>query len=214
MLHPALTARLDDWLAAGRPSTLDADRAAGLEALASWIAQHRADTGAAELIFVCTHNSRRSHLAQLWAQAAAWQLGLTGVRTHSAGTETTAFNPRSVRALQAQGLPIVDSGQREGGDNVVYEVSFGPTLPTSRNFSKVLGHPSLPAADFAAVMVCTSADAACPFVPGAAHRLSLPYRDPKESDDTPAEAATYRARSEEIGREQAWLMARVHALLG
>ena len=55
-------------------------------------------------------------------------------------------------------------------------------------------------------MVCSSADASCPFVEGAAVRVSLPYLDPKVSDGTPEEAATYRAKSEEIGRELVWLM--------
>jgi len=53
----------------------------------------------AEITFICTHNSRRSHLGQIWAQTASAYYGLSGVRTFSGGTEATACNERTVAAL-------------------------------------------------------------------------------------------------------------------
>ena len=50
-------------------------------------------------------------------------------------------------------------------------------------------------------MVCSDADEACPFVPGAELRLSMPYDDPKAFDGTPMEEAKYDERSRQIARE-------------
>ena len=50
-------------------------------------------------------------------------------------------------------------------------------------------------------MTCSSADEACPIIPGADFRLTLTYRDPKESDGTPEESATYDERCAQIARE-------------
>ena len=99
------------------------------------------------------------------------------------------------------------------GGNIVYDVDFGEGHPTLKNFSKKISDPSNPTVDFGAVMVCSSADKSCPFVPGADLRVAIPYIDPKLSDGTEQETATYLAKSEEIGREMVWLMNRVTELL-
>ena len=211
-LHSILLENVQRWSAEGKPATLDAERTKRFEEIASWLAAEVRSGDEAELLFVCTHNSRRSHMSQLWAQAAAYAKGLK-VKTHSAGTETTAFNPRAVKALQSHGIKIVETGEVLGESNIVYEVGFGEGLPTVRNFSKKISHDSNPTESFGAVMVCSSADKSCPFVPGADLRVAIPYIDPKLSDGTDAETATYLAKSEEIGREMVWLMTRTAELI-
>lgn len=206
-VSPELAAHLDAWLADGRPDTLDEDRVMAMEPLIDWLRERQADGRPAPMIFVCTHNSRRSHMGQLWARAAAAHLGLSVVDSYSGGTEATAFNPRSVTALRGHGFFIAETGEVLGEKNVVYETTVGEGLEPVRGFSKTYGDAFNPQQDFAAVMVCSSADAACPFVEGADLRVSIPYLDPKVSDGTPEEAATYLAKSEEIGREITWLMA-------
>lgn len=153
---------------------------------------------AAALTFICTHNSRRSHLAQLWAAAAMdfYQIS-PGIQSFSGGTEVTAFNPRAVKALTEAGFQI----QVHGTENPVYEVSWRENGPILSCFSKHYAHQSNPQAQFAAVMTCSDADEACPIVFGAEERFSLPYRDPKEADNTPEEAARYTERCRQIARE-------------
>lgn len=186
---------------------IDEDRRGRLEELATFV-RGRLDAGRpAELTFICTHNSRRSHLAQLWAATAAAYYGLDGVRTYSGGTEATAFNPRAVAAVERAGFAVESSG----GDNPRYQVRIGPEAEPMQCFSKVYDDAFNPQEGFAAVMTCTAADAACPFVPGADLRVGLPYVDPKESDDTPAEAQTYDERSVQIAREMFFLMSRVRS---
>lgn len=150
------------------------------------------------LNFICTHNSRRSHLSQLWAQAAAHYYGIPNVQSYSGGTEATAFNPRAVKAMQEAGFDIVKIKESE---NPVYEVRFAEGINPVTALSKTYNDPFNHNTDFAAVMTCSHADENCPLVLGAAARIALTYDDPKEFDGTPQEAEKYKERVEQIGTE-------------
>lgn len=190
-----------EFLEATRPEP-DARRREQLEQIVEFIRAH----DPAELVFVCTHNSRRSHLAQLWAHAAAVHHGLAGrVRCFSGGTEATAFHPHAVEALRGQGFRI---DVARGGGNPVYRVRVGDGAPEIGSFSKRYDDPPNPTGDFCAVMVCAEADAGCPFVAGAVGRVSLPFDDPKESDGSGRESEAYAAASRRIAAEMAWVMRR------
>lgn len=150
------------------------------------------------LNFICTHNSRRSHLSQIWAQTAAYYYHVPNVFCYSGGTEATAFNPRAVKAMQEAGFSIRII--KEGG-NPLYEVYFADGAEPVIAFSKKYDDPFNHNKDFAAVMTCSHADENCPLVAGASGRIALTYNDPKEFDGTPLEAAKYSERVHEIGRE-------------
>jgi protein-tyrosine-phosphatase len=157
------------------------------------------------LIFICTHNSRRSHMAQLWAAAAAEHFGVSGVETYSGGTEATAFNVHAVEAMRAVGFRI---GTDSAGDNPVHRVSWSDSMEPVDVFSKVFTDARNPQSGFCAVMTCTEADAGCPVVPGAETRVATPYIDPKVSDGSGVEGAIYLERAREIGMEMAWVFQR------
>lgn len=182
------------------------DHKAALKDLASFVAEAKQDGGTAHLIFICTHNSRRSHLAAIWAQAAACYLGIQKVQTYSGGTEVTSFNPRAVAALERDGFVI----EHAEGANPVYHVAFTEERGATSAFSKTYDHSTNPQSDYCAVMVCSDADDDCPVVHGAARRISLPYIDPKISDNSDAESETYTARSHEIAREMIWMLSQVN----
>ncbi len=200
-MHP-LTA----YISAHAKETPPPDRLELLEPLAQAIAAHEG----LQATFVCTHNSRRSHLSQIWAQAAAWHYGLDDVATFSGGTEATAFNPRAVAALQRAGFTI--EAEDPEAHNPVYRVTFDDDHPAMRCFSKCYADPCNPDSDFAAVMTCADADDACPLVEGATHRFAITYVDPKEADGTSTEAATYDQRCAQIAREMLWVMRRAAQL--
>lgn len=185
------------------------DRRYELDKIARYVAGELAGDAPARLTFICTHNSRRSHLSQLWAATAATWFGVEGLETYSGGTEATAFNPRAVAALERAGFaiarPPVDT------ENPRYEVRIGPDAPAMTAFSKVYDEAPNPSEDFAAIMTCSAVDAACPFIPGAEVRVGIPYEDPKASDGTPEEAATYDARSRQIAQEMFYVLGRVAA---
>lgn len=150
------------------------------------------------LNFICTHNSRRSHISQIWAQTAAHYYGIENVQTFSGGTEATAFNPRAVTAMKEAGFSIEI---RKEGQNPIYEVRFADDASALTIFSKKYDDAFNPAKDFAAVMTCSHADENCPLVTGSSARIALTYNDPKDFDGTPQEAAKYAERVHEIGRE-------------
>lgn len=164
------------------------------------------DTGTtARLTFICTHNSRRSHLGQVWAQVAAHHFGLDSlVQTYSGGTEVTAFNGRAVGTLRRAGLDIhpavID-------DNPHYAVHYAEGEAPMICFSKRYDDAGQnPVGGFAAVMTCDNADRACPVVYGSSARFSIPYEDPKVSDGTAEEKDTYDARCAQIAREMLFVM--------
>ena len=166
-----------------------------LEQLASYLSNEQEQDFS--LNFICTHNSRRSHISQIWAATAAYHYGLTAVKTFSGGTEATAFNSRAVAAMKRAGFDI----KSPGGENPHYEVTFADDVAELICFSKTFDDVANPQRDFAAIMTCSQADEGCPFIPGASWRLALTYEDPKEADDTPEEQSRYDERVRQIGRE-------------
>lgn len=181
-----------------------ANRKPALLALAGYVTDKIKAEKPVRLNFICTHNSRRSHFGQAMAQVLGAYLKIPRFETYSGGTEATAFHPHAVRALEELGLSVE---KISAGENPHYRLTTGPAV--SEVFSKHYATAPNPQKDFAAIMVCSSADAGCPVVSGAERRISLPFEDPKISDGTPAEEATYRARALEIGTELAWALAKV-----
>lgn len=183
---------------------IDTKRKTQLEELSAYIRQQRAEGGLVRLTFVCTHNSRRSHMSQIWAEVAAETYGIRAT-TYSGGTESTAFNPRAVAAMERAGFKI----EKTTDDlNPIYHVRCGDDRPAMTCFSKKYNGDPNPDKGFAAVMVCSDADRSCPIVPGATGRFAIPFDDPKMSDGTPQEAATYDERCAQIAREMLYAMSR------
>ncbi|MDO9104514.1 MAG: hypothetical protein Q7U57_06085 [Methylovulum sp.] len=162
----------------------------------------------AQLTFICTHNSRRSHLAQIWTQTAAAFYGVGGVQTFSGGTEATAMNIRTVDALRRVGFILTDS---TGGENPVYLVKYSTTKPELRAFSKLYNADGNPQDNYAALMTCSQADKNCPVVQGSTLRIPIHYEDPKLADNLPEEIARYDERTRQIGREMFYMMAQVNS---
>jgi arsenate reductase (thioredoxin) len=169
-----------------------------LKTLASFIEAKIGSNQKTELVFICTHNSRRSHISQIWGQVAAAHYGIQNIRCYSGGTEATAFNSRAVQAMEKVGFKITKSS---GSDNPVYRVSFSDDSEDLIAFSKKYDSESNPKKDFAAIMTCSHADENCPVIVGMEKRISLPYDDPKDFDGTPLEAEKYLERVNEIGKE-------------
>jgi hypothetical protein len=153
---------------------------------------------------ICTHNSRRSHIAQLWLAIAADYYQTAPISTFSGGTEVSAFNPRTVTALQKIGLKI--TSKNLDAANPIYEVCWRDKMPPYLAFSKQYADSSNPQKEFLALMVCSHADIHCPVVTGSASRLALPYEDPKAFDDTDLEASEYSKTCALIGLEMLFVL--------
>jgi len=181
------------------------ERKETLKEVAQYISDELTEKGEVKLNFICTHNSRRSHLAQIWTQTAANYYEIEGVETYSGGTEATAFNPRAVAAIERAGFHV----KNPVGENPRYEVKFSEDAKPMICFSKKFDDPENPEKNFAAIMTCSEADENCPFVPGTSFRKAVTYRDPKESDGTDHEKETYDERCRQIGTEMFYMMSQV-----
>ncbi len=187
-------------------AAIEPERRALLDRIASFVSSARQGGEGARLTFICTHNSRRSQMGQLWAAAAAAHFGVEAVFTHSGGTEVTAFHPNAVAAMRRAGFALHASD----GENPHYSVRYSAEAPAIDCFSKVYDDPRNPSRGFAAIMTCGEADEACPVVLGAALRVPLRYEDPKSADGTADEAAVYDERSMQIATEMLYLFSEVH----
>ena len=150
------------------------------------------------LNFICTHNSRRSHLSQIWAQTMANYYQIENVFCYSGGTEATAMFPKVAETLTNQGFEILKLSETE---NPVYAVKFAENEHAVICFSKKYNDDFNPKSAFAAILTCDSADENCPIVYGAEARIPIKYEDPKKSDGTPEMNETYFNRSLEIATE-------------
>ena len=149
--------------AVGEFDQITGDRKKELQQAAAFIRGKLEKGKAADVTFICTHNSRRSHLCQIWAQTAAVYYGLTNLTTYSGGTEATACNIRTVRALRRAGFSIAQSS---GGTNPVYLAQYSESLPPSKLYSKRFATAENPQKDFAALFSCDDAAEKCPVVEG------------------------------------------------
>ncbi len=185
---------------------IPAERRAQLAPLARYVQECVDRDQPVRLTFVCTHNSRRSHLSQLWAQVAAARVGVREFEAYSGGTEATAFNPRAVEAARRAGF-LIERTTRD--ENPIYHVRYSQQAPPLTCFSKTYAGSPNPRKNFCAVMVCSEADGACPSVPGASERIAIPFEDPKAFDNTPQEASKYDERCRQIARELLFVFSQV-----
>lgn len=183
-----------------------AERKRVLGEIASTVSARLKNGADANLTFICTHNSRRSHMSQIWAQTAAYYYGLNKVHTFSGGTQATACNCRTVTAMRKAGFDITDATT---GDNPIYLVRYAEDRPVIRAYSKLYNADDNPKRDFIALMTCSAADKSCPIVEGAMARYAIHYVDPRLCDDTPTETTAYNERCREIAREMFFIMAEV-----
>lgn len=194
-LYPKLSATCQELLE--ESGTIPAGRASELTRLAAYIGS----AANPSLLFVCTHNSRRSHLAQAWAWVASLFFERPGVATYSGGTIATALYPQTGFALKDAGFEL-SVGHEDR--NPRYTLKAGGHIPPILLWSKTYDDPANPKRDFAVVTVCADTEEACPAVPGADVRIHLPYEDPKAFDETKRKKAAYIERSRQIGTELLW----------
>jgi len=168
-----------------------------LNEIAAYIKTQLENSKPVNLIYICTHNSRRSHFGQIWAAVAAKYYNIQNVRTFSGGTEATAFNPNAIHSLERLGFHVEKSGSES---NPLYKM-FYSNDDFVTCFSKVYSDSNNPSNGFAAIITCTDADEKCPIVKGAAIKIATPYDDPKKFDGTEIESAKYDERCRQIALE-------------
>lgn len=156
--------------------------------------------------FICTHNSRRSHLSQVWAQTMAYYFNVKNVQCYSGGTESTALFPMVAQTLKNNGFQIETISV---GKNPIYSIKYAENEPPIIGFSKKLDDDFNPKSEFVAVMTCSQADGDCPFIAGAEKRIPITFDDPKAFDNTPLQTEKYRERNLQIATELMYVFAQI-----
>jgi arsenate reductase len=182
------------------------DRKDVLQTLVEYIQNNVNANEEIRLNFICTHNSRRSHLSQIWAQTMAFQFGIKNVFCYSGGTEATAMFPKVAETLTNQGFEIQKISQEQ---NPVYAIKFDANQHPIMGFSKTYFDDFNPKSNFGAIMTCTNADEGCPMVFGAEARFPIKYDDPKAFDGTEQMNEKYTERSLQIASEMYFVFSQI-----
>lgn len=190
--------KLSNSIQAVAQISISSERKEILQPLVEYIQNKVDNHQEVRLNFICTHNSRRSHLAQIWAQTMAFQFGIKNVFCYSGGTEATAMFPKVAETLSNQGFQIQKVSEEQ---NPVYAIKFDANQHPIICFSKAYFDDFNPKNNFAAIMTCNNADEGCPMVFGAEARIPIKYDDPKAFDGTPEMNEKYLERSMQIASE-------------
>lgn len=185
--------------------TLSEERKVLLSKISKYIQLKQEEHQPVNLVYVCTHNSRRSHFGQIWASVAASYYEIKNVHAYSGGTEATSFNPNAINALMSTGFEITSESN---GSNPKYTVRFGDK-ETTTCFSKIYDDEVNPKTNFAAIMTCSDAEENCPFFPGVELRIGTTYEDPKAFDGTPQQDEKYIERSNQIALECLYVFSKI-----
>lgn len=201
-----LFADLENQIKGFSENAISSERKEMLQPLIDYIQSKVGAGRSVKLNFICTHNSRRSHLSQIWAQTMAFYFGINNVQCFSGGTEATAMFPKVAETLTSQGFSVTELST---GVNPVYSVKFADNEHPVIGFSKVFDAEFNPKFSFAAIMTCSQADDGCPFIAGAEKRLPVRYDDPKLYDNTDLQTEKYSERSIEIATEMKYVFSQI-----
>ncbi|MBL1219815.1 protein-tyrosine-phosphatase [Chryseobacterium sp. L7] len=202
-MYPKLSKQIEEILL----QDISDERKFLLQPLIDFINEKKKNQVPILLNFICTHNSRRSHLAQIWAQTAAAYFKIPDVHCYSGGSEVTALFPEIAGTLMKAGFYIWKLNESE---NPVYAVKYSENALPVIGFSKKYDDVFNPRTGFAAIMTCSHADGNCPFIPGAEKRIPVTFEDPKISDGTPEQTEIYQKRSLEIGAEMMYVFSKIN----
>ncbi len=205
---PTMFSEIEQVIKGLNPQTISTERKAILQPLTEFIQSKVSNQQDIRINFICTHNSRRSHLSQVWAQTLAHYFNVKNVFCYSAGTESTALFPMVAETLRNSGFQIKTISKSE---NPVYSIKYTYNQHPIIGFSKRLDDDFNPKSEFAAIMTCDSANEACPFVSGAEKRIPITFEDPKAFDNTPQQAEKYNERSLQIATELFYVFSQIKA---
>ncbi|PKR82209.1 protein-tyrosine-phosphatase [Brumimicrobium salinarum] len=187
-------------------TTIDEKRKNTLQPLIEFIQEKVDKEEAVKLNFICTHNSRRSHLAQIWAQTMAHYYGVSNINCFSGGTEATAIYPAVIETLKNTGFNICTITSSE---NPKYSIKFTEEEASIVAFSKRWNDLSNPKDSFCAIMTCSEADGDCPVVLGAEKRFPIHYNDPKVFDHSPSKMEEYNKTSIQTATEMSYVFSQI-----
>lgn len=191
-----------------KPETISDERKAILKPLADYIQSKVSNNKEVRINFICTHNSRRSHLSQVWAQTLAYHFNIKNVFCYSGGTESTALFPMVAETLRRSGFEVKTLSEVK---NPIYCIKYADNEHPIIGFSKKMDDDFNPKSNFLAILTCDSANEACPIVIGAEKRIPVTFEDPKAFDNTPQQEEKYNERSLQIATELFYIFSLINS---
>lgn len=204
----SLYQKIEDTISTLNVEIISEQRKETLRPLVKFIQQKVDGKEEIRINFICTHNSRRSHLSQVWAQTLAYHFGIQNVFCYSGGTESTALFPMVAETLKNTGFEVFKISETE---NPIYSIKYSENEHPVIGFSKKLDDDFNPTSQFAAIMTCSQADGGCPFILGAEKRIPITFEDPKAFDNTPQQAEKYEERSIQIATELFYVFSQIQS---
>lgn len=203
-MFPSIKSYCDNFIS--EFDTIPNERKLLLDKITAYIISKQNQSAPVNLVYICTHNSRRSHFGQVWAKVASDYFGIKNINTFSGGTEATAFNINAINALKRIGFDVKALSFEK---NWVYGIIYENSTNAIECFSKVYSDEKNPKNNFLAIMTCSEAEANCPFIPGAELRIGTSYEDPKKFDNTNMQDAKYDERCKQIALETLYVFSKV-----
>ncbi len=135
--------------------------------------------GKPKVLFLCTHNSARSQMAEAFLRKPARDL----FEIYSAGLEPTGLHPLAKKVMEELGFDM-SGHQSKDLKQFLGKIHFGYLIT-----------------------VCANAEATCPIFPGASIRLHWPFEDPAAFEGTEEEKLTkFREVRDKIAAQiESWL---------
>lgn len=177
---------------------INEDRKQQLRTIANFIISEIQLSKQVNLNYICTHNSRRSQLSNVWSSYAANYYNIDIIDSFSGGTAVTSFYRNTVKTLQQVGFIFKLS--EFSHHNPVYSIEYENCKKPIKAFSK-LYNDDFNAIPFIAITTCTDADENCPFISEAIQRFHLPFNDPKNFDNTLYAQEKYLETNKQIAGE-------------
>ncbi|MDN3595391.1 protein-tyrosine-phosphatase [Zunongwangia endophytica] len=201
--------KIKEFLASLNLDEVSDSRKNQLQPFVDFLTENLSNKEQINLNFICTHNSRRSHFSQIWAQTIAEFLGFNKLQCYSGGTEATAVYTSVLDVFQDSGFSVEKLSDNQ---NSVSYLKFASDASPIICFSKAFDHSFNPENNFVAVMTCAQANEACPFVPGAEARIGFSFEDPKVYDGFAEEFEKYREKSKEIATDLMYVFTKAKEL--
>ncbi|WP_439129503.1 low molecular weight phosphatase family protein [Polaribacter sp.] len=208
LTKPTVFSEIESVIKSLNTETISRERKTVLQPLTDYIQSKVSENKEIRINFICTHNSRRSHLSQVWGQTMANYFNIKNVFCYSGGTESTALFPVVAETLQNSGFQIKTISKNE---NPIYSIKYADNEHPIIGFSKKLDDDFNPKSEFVAIMTCSQADGGCPFIAGAEKRIPITFEDPKVFDNTPQQAAKYKERSLQIATELFYIFSQINS---
>ena len=147
-----------------------------------------------DIVFICTHNSRRSIFCEVWANILANKY-LKNINFYSAGTERTSIHNEVIKSFSRLGIKTKENTIQIGETSIILK-------------SKILKELKLDS--FISIFTCGEAEESCPIDRRSQINIPLLFDDPKRYDGLKNERIEYDKTCSLIAKKLNFIIKRIN----